>query len=150
LALGIKLGVAWWTVLLIPQASRSFLTEGSTFENAWAFARVVGLVAAAGAFFRCAHRRLPGLSWLTAVACFWGGSVAFVATLPERLAISNAFLVVFVAPAVFVGNAWFVALPMTTLTAVLLARAERHPPFAVNTGLAVLPEPVPKQDLVEW
>jgi hypothetical protein len=150
LALGIKLGLAWWTALLIPQASRSFLIEGTTFENAWAFARVVGLVAAAGAFFRYAHRRLPWLSWLTAVACFWGGSVAFVATLPEQFAISNAFLVVFVAPAVFVGNAWFIALPMTTLTAVLLARSERHPSFAVNTGLAVLPEPVPKQDLAEW
>jgi hypothetical protein len=149
LALGIELGVAWWAALLIPGASRTFLIEGTAFENAWAFTRVVGLVALAGAFFRYAHRRLPRLSWLTAVACLWGGSVAFVATLPKHMAISDAFLILFVAPVVFVGNAWFIALPMTTLTAVLLARATRRPPFAVNTGLAVLPEPVPKQDLAE-
>lgn len=125
--LGPALGVAWWGALLIPEATQPFLLEGSPPAMAWAFVRVVGIVTVACAFFRYAYRRRPKLSPLTALACLWGGSIAFL--LSDVAHAGNCAgdgMALLAAPLLFIIFSKFVALPMTALTAVALARAERR------------------------
>jgi hypothetical protein len=124
----LALGLAWWVALLIPEDSRRFLVQGTWLTRGWAFARVVGIVTVACMFFRyCFRRYWPGLSPLAAIACWFGGSAAFLATDPEwNCSIENAAAAVVVGPALFLLFAWFVVVPMTALTALVLAGLERR------------------------
>lgn len=127
LGTSVALGVAWWILLLLPEASRPFLLDVSALEMVWAFVRVVGIVTVACTFFRYAYRRRPMLSPLTALACLWGGSIAFLLMDAAHPASPDDLGIILVAaPFLFVAFAWFVALPMTVLTAVALARLERQ------------------------
>jgi len=128
LALNAGLGVAWWVTLFIPEGSREFLVAGSVAEMAWAFARVVGIVALACALFRYAYRHWPRLSPLAAPAYLWGGSAVFLATEAVRAAmpLDGAMALVVVGPLIFMVTACFVVLPMTVLTAAALIKLERR------------------------
>lgn len=130
LALRLGLGVAWWVALLLPEISREILMQGSLTDVTWGFVRVVGLVAVACVVFGFVHRHRPGISPLVALICLWVGSLAFAATMPpvtEPL-LDNVAVLVFMAPPVFIAEAWFVALPMTAVTAVMVARNNRQRP----------------------
>lgn len=131
-ALDVGLGIVWWTVLLIPEHSRPFLLNHELPGLAFAFLRVVCIVSAACLFFRFAYRRRPRLSALTAMACLWGGAAAFLVTGSGDISSREEVLDAFVAlPWLFIALAWYVVLPMTALTAVVLARAERLLGFTV-------------------
>lgn len=132
------LGVAWWFALLIPEASRSFLLRNEALGNPfisvdtlpfalssplvllWGFIRVVGIVSGACGLYVMLHRRFRKLRWLTALTCLWAGSGLFaLSTAPLGF---ESLLVSIVAPALFIVFAWYVVLPMTVLTALVLTR----------------------------
>ena len=89
---------------------------------------VVGIVTVACMFFRyCFRRYWPGLSPLVAIACWFGGSAAFLAMDPEwGCPLANTVVGVVVGPVLFALFAWFVVVPMTALTALALAALERR------------------------
>jgi hypothetical protein len=132
----VGLGVAWWVALLIPEASRSFLLRNESLDSPiisidslppelspltllWGFFRVVAIVGAACGLYVMLHRRFPKLRWLTALGCLWGGSGLFaVSTVPFGL---ESVTVALVMPGLFILFAWYVAIPMTILTALALS-----------------------------
>jgi hypothetical protein len=124
-ALDVALGIIWWGVLLIPEYSRPYLLNQALPGKALAGLRVVGIVSVACLLFRLAHGRRPRLSALTALLCLWGGAAAFLLTGPWDLTPNELVHACVRYPLLFIASAWYVVLPMTALTAVVLARAER-------------------------
>lgn len=125
-ALDVALGIAWWGVLLVHQFSRAFLLNHEPLGVAFTLLRVVGIVSLACLFFRFAYRRRPRLSALTAIACLWSGAAAFLATGGDEISSPEEVLDAFVVlPWMFIASAWYVVLPMTALTALVLRGAER-------------------------
>ncbi len=126
----VGLGIVWWFALLLPEASRGLLLEGTTLSQAWGFARVVGIVGAACHSYGRMRRAWPKVSWLSALVCLWGGSAVFAASMagttwegdPSMLP-----LMVVLGPPFFVLMAWYVVLPMTAVTAFMLSLFQRRP-----------------------
>jgi hypothetical protein len=131
----VLLGVGWWIALLIPESSRSFLLTNDSLDSPiisvdalpptfsplallWGFMRVVAIVGGACWLYAALHRRFRKLRWLTALVCLWGGSGLFAMSAgPLGL---ESISVALVAPAIFIVLAWYVAIPMTILTAIVL------------------------------
>ncbi len=135
-ALCVGLGVAWWVALLIPDASRGFLLRNESLDSPiisidslppevspltllWGFVRVVAIVGAACGLYVMLDRRFRKLRWLTALGCLWGGSGLFAAT-TGPLGLESA-IVALVMPGFFIVFAWYVAIPMTIVTALVLS-----------------------------
>lgn len=122
------LGIAWWAALLVPEKSREILLEGGALDVSWGVVRVVAIVTGACVLYGRLHWSWPSWSWLSALLCLWAGCSVFVLT----IAPTEPFGVVMalVGPPFFVIMASYVVLPMTIVTAVVLAR------FAPRRGRA--------------
>ena len=119
--LGIALlAVAWWGALLVPEESRRFLLEGDALFRAWGFVRVVGIVVGACVLYARLQRVWRSWSWLSAPLFLWVGCVVFVISM--RPADPSTLLMAVVGPPIFVFMASYVVLPMTVVTALVIAR----------------------------
>jgi hypothetical protein len=116
----LSLAVGWWAVLLVPEASRGFLLEGTMIDILWGFVRVVALVTGASVVFRRMPRRSSWQTCASAFGCLWGGSAAFALTI---VPFDGASLLACLlnAPLLFIVFAWYAVFPMTIVTAVVLS-----------------------------
>jgi hypothetical protein len=130
----VGLAVAWWVVLLVPDASREFLLDGTALGMLWGFARVATLVSVASVLFRRMPRSSSWKTCVSALGCLWGGSAAFALTImlprDDARLFGDALSCVLSAPPLFMIFAWYAVFPMTILTAIVLsslyARAPRQ------------------------
>lgn len=119
------LGLAWWAVLLVPEQSREILLAGGVLNVSWGIVRVVAIVTGACLLYGRLHRAWPAWSWLTALLCLWAGCAVFVLTIEPTEPFGLALALV--GPPFFVIMASYVVLPMTIVTAVVLARFAPRP-----------------------
>lgn len=123
------LGVAWWVLLLLLPMSRDYLVTGSVAGVGWGFARVLAIVMLFSRYFWVASRVVPWSRWPNAMLCLWFGCALFAMTAEPKEELGLAFIL---APMMFIGNYWYVLLPGTVLTAVVIARVYRaHTPLRV-------------------
>ena len=125
-AVSVLLGVAWWGAFLLDPFMHELLSIRGLFgDQAWTFAKVVGIVTAASLLFRLARRRWPRWGWVSALACRWLGAAYLSATLMPEDPAGNAVVHLLVSPAIFFVFASQVAVPMTALTAWVLSALDR-------------------------
>ena len=122
----VALSIAWWLALLVPEASQSMLLTGTTLGVVWGFVRVVAIVSTGCLLFRRWRRAWSGLTWLTPLVCFWSGSALFALS-SDAPDLPWSVSVAIVGPPVFAVLAWYVVIPMTTLTALVLVGLDPKP-----------------------
>jgi hypothetical protein len=117
----LSLAVGWWAVLLVPEASRGFLLEGTKLDMLWGFVRVVALVTGASVVFQRMPRRSSWQTCASAFGCLWGGSAVFALTSMPPFDAASLLACLLSAPLLFIMFAWYAVFPMTILTAVVLS-----------------------------
>lgn len=118
--------------MMVPEASRGFLLDGTDQDMLWGFARVVGPVAVASVLFRRMPRSSSWKTCASAFGCLWSGSAVFALTsMPprdgERL-LSDVLSCVLSALSLFMVLAWYAVFPMMTLTVIVLCRLYARAP----------------------